>query len=94
MDSHDWCADANCPMCLERFAASHFDVAPTGDLIRMTREITEANLLLQHVRQLAIEADSELSAIAHGRPPSDRETLLRLAHSFRELYEKRIRQRV
>lgn len=94
MDFHDWCANPNCPTCLERFAASRYDVSATGELVRMSREMTEATLLLQHVRSLAIEADSELSAIAHGRPPSDKETLLRLAHSFRDLYEKRIRQRV
>lgn len=42
------------------------------------------------LRQLFVDADSELSAIAHGRPPSDKETLLRLSQSFRDLYEKRI----
>ena len=61
-----------------------------ADIVRLSRQIAEANLLLQHVRRLAVEADSELSAIAHGRPPSDKETLLRLSQSFRDLYEKRI----
>lgn len=61
-----------------------------ADIVRLSRQIAEANLLLQHVRRLAVEADSEFSAIAHGRPPSDKETLLRLSQSFRDLYEKRI----
>lgn len=41
------------------------------------------------LRQLFIDADSELSAIAHGRPPSDKAELLRLSGEFRNLYEKR-----
>lgn len=41
------------------------------------------------LRQLFIDADSELSAIAHGRPPSDKTELLRLSGEFRKLYESR-----
>ena len=61
----------------------------TSDVVRLSRELAEANLLLQHVRRLAVEADSELSAIAHGRPPSDKAELLRLSGEFRKLYENR-----
>lgn len=41
------------------------------------------------LRQLFIDADSELSAIAHGRPPSDKTELLRLSGEFRKLYDNR-----
>ena len=61
-----------------------------ADIARLSRELLDANLLLRHVRELAVCADSELSAIAHGRPPSPCDELLRLSHAFRELYEKRI----
>jgi hypothetical protein len=37
-------------------------------------------------RELFVSADSELSAIAHGRPPSSKAELLRLSDGFRKLY--------
>lgn len=33
-------------------------------------------------------ADGELSAIAHGRPPSDKEQLLRMSGELRAMYKK------
>jgi uncharacterized membrane protein len=41
------------------------------------------------LRQLFVDADSELSAIAHGRPPSDKAELLRLSDAFRKLYQRK-----
>lgn len=42
-----------------------------------------------NLRQLFIDADSELSAIAHGRSPSDKAELLRLSDAFRKLYQQK-----
>lgn len=44
---------------------------------------------LWQVREFLIAADSELSAIAHGRPPSDKAELLRICHGLRSVYEYR-----
>ena len=38
-------------------------------------------------RQLAIDADSEFSAMAHGRPMPDKTELKRLSCEFRKAYE-------
>lgn len=56
------------------------------ELVRESPPKTQGRL-----RQLFIEADSELSAIAHGRPPSDKAELLRMSDAFRKLYENRKR---
>lgn len=60
----------------------------TADVVRLTREAAERNMMLARFRELAVEADSELSAIAHGRPPSSKDNLTRLALSFREIYSQ------
>lgn len=44
---------------------------------------------LSAANQFIIAADSELSAIAHGRPPSDKEELLRISGGLRKCYEKK-----
>lgn len=40
-----------------------------------------------NIKHECVCADSELSAIAHGRPPTGDVELLRIAHAFREYYE-------
>jgi hypothetical protein len=47
-------------------------------------DATDALLIIRHI---AIDCDSELSAQAHGRPPSDKETLAVLSQSCRNVYE-------
>jgi hypothetical protein len=44
---------------------------------------------LWQVREFLVAADSELSAIAHGRPPSGKEELLRISSGLRKCYEGR-----
>lgn len=39
------------------------------------------------LREFLIAADSELSAIAHGRPPSSKEELLRISNGLRSFGE-------
>lgn len=43
------------------------------------------------LQELMVAADSELSAIAHGRPPSDKAELLRISDGLRKIYEGRAR---
>lgn len=43
-----------------------------------------AGELLANSRSFMIDADSELSAIAHGRPPSDKAKLLRISDGLRQ----------
>lgn len=47
-------------------------------------DATDALLIIRHI---AIDCDSELSAQAHGRPPSDKEALAGLSRSCRNVYE-------
>lgn len=44
-------------------------------------------VLSKQLRPLLVQADSELSAIAHGRPPSDKAELIKLSQAIRTLYE-------
>ena len=46
--------------------------------------------MLKDVYEFLVAVDSELSAIAHGRPPSDKETLIKLSYSARALYENKV----
>ena len=39
------------------------------------------------LHELLVAADSELSAIAHGRPPSDKAELLKISAGLRKIYE-------
>lgn len=43
--------------------------------------------IMQRIRSVLVECDSELSAIAHGRPPSSKEELASLYSRCREIYE-------
>lgn len=64
--------------------------APHSKNARLVRRDTESPdelaRLLAKIRQLAIDADSELSAIAHGRP-AQMDECRRLSKEFRCLYE-------
>lgn len=40
-------------------------------------------------RKFIVAADSELSAIAHGRPPSNKEELIRVSDGLRDIYNRR-----
>lgn len=53
-------------------------------------EIIKASVLawVQSQRGTLAEIDGELSAIAHGRQPSDKETLERLSQWVRRLYDR------
>ena len=42
-------------------------------------------------RGFLVAADSELSAIAHGRPPSDQSELIRISLGLRSMYEAKER---
>lgn len=55
-----------------------------GDLVT---ELEPCKGLDEELRKLLVHADSELSAIAHGRPPSDKEELLRISGGLRKWYE-------
>jgi hypothetical protein len=50
-------------------------------------KVDDATDALLIIRRIAIDCDSELSAQAHGRPPSDKETLAVLSQSCRNVYE-------
>lgn len=39
-------------------------------------------------RQALVDADSELSAIAHGRPPSTKDELVKIYSKVRSIYER------
>lgn len=62
-------------------------LAPTMDLHRAAAEsFLPMVKTLQAAHAVLILCDSELSAIAYGRPPSSKENLLALAHRCREIY--------
>ena len=51
--------------------------------------VADATMLFtRNMRELMVSADSELSAIAHGRPASEKDELLRIALGLRAIYEK------
>ena len=57
------------------------------ELSAARRERDALRKLLDDSCDLFVFADSELSAIAHGRPPSDSRELIAAADRFRKLYE-------
>jgi hypothetical protein len=67
-----------CDSILERYDARGY--AEAGQLVvRMLRESAGNGF-----RDLLVSIDSELSAIAHGRPPSDRQELVALYSRLRQ----------
>ena len=81
-DGDLWCVfsdgkHVDCFACIEEAAQA---------VVELVKEKPRSQ---SRLRQLFIDADSELSAIAHGRPPSDKAELLRMSGEFRKLYENR-----
>lgn len=64
-----------------------WDMVDPKEIVRAVLLVAERRLLLGDAYRVICSADSELSAIAHGRPPSDKETLLSLSGQLRRLYE-------
>lgn len=51
------------------------------------QETLERGWTQSRIRDALVAADSELSAIAHGRPMSSKEELLKISHACRSIYE-------
>ena len=60
-----------------------------SDLLEHAIENIEIIERYEKGREFIVAADSELSAIAHGRPQSEKAELIRISSGLRDIYDRR-----